>query len=147
MNHGIKEFANDKTTELDNILKGFNGIVIKVMKICRKIEPNVVELEDLQNKIKLAKEIDPFLIINRAKDKIWYHREQIIEEDENFFLNNEYTQFIKNDENKTFMYMLVNLVKSRYRTMSAAEKAEIWRLIKELLRYVVEYKKISNDFK
>lgn len=142
---GVQPFTGDLTDEVNAIITGFNSVVSKIMKICRKIEPNMIELQDLQNKIKLAKDIDPLLLINRSKDKVWFHREQILNEDEDFFLNNQFSQFIKDDENKSFMYMLVNLVKKRYSEMSDGEKKEIWRLAKELLRYVVEYKKAIND--
>lgn len=146
MNHDIVN-QTQITEEVHIIIKDFNSIVTRVMRICKKIEPNSVELDSLQNMLKIAREIDPLMIINRCKDKVWMHRQYIIEEDEDFFLNNQFSDFIKDDENKSFIYSLMNLIKTRYATMSSNEKKVIWALIKELLKCVIAYKKSINDFK
>ncbi|MGL5934196.1 MAG: hypothetical protein ACRCZI_01085 [Cetobacterium sp.] len=139
---------NDRklTDEVNTIITNFNSTTSTILRICKKLAPNQVELDSLQNIIKLAKDVDPLIIINRCKDKFWMHREYIINEDENFFLNNQFSSFIKDDENKSFIYSLINLIKSRYKTMSVGEKKQIWSLIKDLLKYVIEYKKSINDF-
>jgi hypothetical protein len=94
----------------------------------------------------LARDIDPLLIINKCSNKIWAHREQIINEDESFFLNSQYNNFIKNDENKSFISELVNLIKKRYIGISASEKKVLWNLIKAMLTSIVKYKKATGDF-
>lgn len=134
------------TDDVNTIITNFNSNITKVMRICKKIEPNSVELDSLQNILKLAKDIDPLLIINRCKDKFWMHREFIINEDAEFFLNNKFDSFIKDDENKSFIYALINLIKTRYGSMSKDEKKYIWSLIKDLLKCIIEYKKAINDF-
>jgi hypothetical protein len=134
------------TEKVNNIVTNFHSIISKVMKICKKIEPNSIELETVQRLIGLARDIDPLMIINRCKDKFWMHRQQILNEDEEFFLNNQFSDFIKEDENKSFIYNLMNLIKLRYREMSKAEKKQIWTHIKDLLKCIIEYKTAINDF-
>jgi len=136
----------DITDEVNIIITEFHSTIFKILKICRKIEPNVLELESLQKKIGIARDLDPLLIINRAQDKIWMHREQIINEDVDFFMKNNFSEFVKNDENRPFMYTIINLVKQGYKEMSPQEKKEIWRLIKNLLLSVTKYKTATKDY-
>ena len=74
------------------------------------------------------------------------YKDQIINEDVKFFMENKFGQFIKNDENRPFMYTMVNLIKNGYKDMSEPEKKMVWTLIKTLLKIVIEYKKAINDF-
>ena len=136
----------DITDEVNIIITEFHSTIFKILKICRKIEPNMLELESLQKKLGIARDLDPLLIINRAQDKIWMHREQIINEDVDFFMKNNFSEFVKNDENRPFMYTIINLVKQRYKEMSPQEKKEIWRLIKNLLLSVTKYKTATKDY-
>jgi len=142
---GIFSVKRDLTDEVTTILANFHGVIFKILRIMRKIEPNFLELEDLQKKLGIARDLDPLLIINRCKDKIWMFRESIINEDVDFFMKNKFSEFVKNDENKPFMYTMINLIKVRYKEMSEPEKKEIWRMIKELLRHIIEYKQATAD--
>lgn len=142
----IHTVERNLTDDVNEIITKFHSNIFKILKICRKIEPNNLELESLQGKLGLARDMDPLLIINRCKDKVWMHREQILDEDEEFFLKNKFANYIKNDENKSFMYSMVNLIKTKYKEMSTPEKKQIWRLIQAMLAHIVEYKKATNDF-
>jgi hypothetical protein len=144
--NGLIEVKRDLTKEISNILMEFHSTVFKILKICRKLEPNNVDLEWLHNKLSLARDIDPLLIINRAKDKMWFYRNQIIENDMDFFLNNKFSEFVKNDENKTFMYTLIGLIKTKISQMSDPEIEHLWKLSKIMLKCVIHYKKAINDY-
>ncbi len=80
-------------------------------------------------------------------DKIWIYRNEILSKDERFFMDNKFTKFVKNDENKTFMYTLINLIKQRFMERTFEEKEMIWGLINDLLISVIKYKKITGDYK
>lgn len=135
--------AVDLTKEKSNVIDEFHSIISKVLIVCERIEPNNMDIMWLRKKISLAKEVDPLLVIDRAKVKIWEYREQIVNKDEDFFLKNRFEKHIKNDENKTFMYTLVNLVKNRFRERSDEEKEYIWSLCNKLLVAVIQYYKIT----
>lgn len=134
----------DKEHKINLIISDFHSTVFKILKICKKIEPNNLELEWLQKKLSLARDIDHLLIITRCKDKIWLYREHILSENEDFFEKNQYSQFIKDDENKPFMNSLISLIKSKFKELSTPEKKTIWRLIQDLLASVGKYKKITE---
>src|SRR6476661_3481659 len=116
------------------------------MRICKKIDSESLEIQEIQRLIKVAKEVDPLLMLKTCKDNIWLHKDQILKEDAEFFLNNSFDQFIINNENKQFMHNLITLIKNKYVKMKDVEKEEIWKLMKDLLRGVAEYKKATNDY-
>ncbi len=134
------------TDEVNEIITEFHSTVFNVLKICKKIEPENADLDWLCKTLSLARDIDPLLIINRSKDKIWTYREEIISENEDFFLKNKFSQFIKNDQNKNFMYSFIGLIKSKIKELSPAEKKLLWQLTKNLLVCVTKYKKVTNDY-
>lgn len=141
-----KNFNAETTTKINNVITEFHRTVFNILKICKKIEPTNVLLDSLQKRLSFARDYSPFIIIDKCKDKIWLHKEYIINEDENFFLQNNFAQYIKEDENKSFIYGMVKLVKSRYKERSEAEKKELWRHIKLLLKSISEYKILTGDF-
>jgi hypothetical protein len=135
----------DKEKLTLDILDKFHSTVAAIFRIAKKLEPDSTEIIRLSRILNIAKQEDPLIIINRSKDKIWLYRQYIINEDEDFFYNNKFSQFIKEDENKEFMYTLIGLIKKRFRALSQDEKDVIWKYSKDLLRYVIEYKKITGD--
>lgn len=143
---GLVAVKRDLTDEISAVIDDFHTIIFKLVKICKKIEPNNIDIEWLQNTLSLARGVDPLLIINRAKDKIWFYRNEIIAEDTDFFMKNNFSNFVKNDENKTFMYTLLNLIKRRFLERTEEEKKYIWSLTKLLLGHVIKYKKLIGDY-
>jgi hypothetical protein len=144
--NGMKAVKRDLSKDVSDVVNEFHSIIFKLLKICKKVEPNNIDIEWLQNKLSLARDVDPLLIIDRCKDKLWTYRNEIIEKDIDFFLHNNFSQFVKNDENKTFLYTLLNLLKKGFLERSNEEKEFIWLLSKNLLSCVIRYKKLINDF-
>jgi hypothetical protein len=139
--------SNTKNTnDINIIVSNFHGKIFKILKICKKIRPNNIELEQLHSRLSLARDVDPLLIINRCKDKMWLYRDYILERNEKFFLDNGFTQYIKDDDNKSFMHSLIDLIKSGYKSTSTEEKDILWSLAQDMLRHVIEYKKAIGDF-
>lgn len=131
----------DITDDINVIITDFHSSLSKILKICKRIEPNNVDLKWLHGIVALSRDIDPLTIIDRCASKLWLYREQIINEDESFFMTHNFATFIKDDENKSFMYNLLNLIKSKFTEMSMPEKKMIWTLIKGMLAAVARYKK------
>jgi hypothetical protein len=135
------------TEKLNASVRDFHSIISKILKICKKIEPGNLELESLHSRIALARDISPLFIIDRCKDKVWAHREHIISEDEAFFTAaNRFDQYVKQDENKPFMDALIDLIQSKFRALSVSEKKAIWKLTKDMLASIIEYKKATFEF-
>ncbi len=143
----FEKVERDLSEDENKILDEFHRAVFSILKICQKIEPNNVDVEFLRNKLTLAREIDPLLIMHRSMDKIWIYRNEILSRDTQFFVNNKFDKFVKDDENKTFMYTLINLIKKRFLERTEEEKKVIWDLINQLLISVIKYKKVTKDYK
>jgi len=141
----LVEKSYDFTKEESDILDEFHSVTFKIIKLAKKLDPNNIEIEVLHKKLSLAKSIDPLIIIDKCKDKIWFYRNEIINRDIDFFVKNKFSQFIKNDENKTFMYSLINMFKKKMMELSNAELKAVWDLINDLLVAVVKYLKIRNE--
>lgn len=133
-------------SEINIIINEFHGHIFKLLKVCQRFEPSNIDLEWLRKQLGLARDIDPLLIINKCAPKIWGFREQIIAEDDAFFLNNQYDHHIKIDQNRSFIIELVNLIKKRIAGMSVVEKRAIWTMIKGLLISVTKYLKATENF-
>jgi hypothetical protein len=131
--------------EADKIIKEFNTSVFDLIKICRKLEPSNIDLEWIHKQLLLAREMDPLLLINGCKDKLWLYREQIINEDSDFFLKQNFSTD-KAGDSKDFMQSMIKLVKNKFQELSNSEKKVIWNLTKKMLTCVIKYKKIIDDF-
>ena len=136
----------DLTKEQSDVIDKFHRVIFKLIKLAKKIEPNSIEIEWIQKKLALAREVDPLIVISRCKDKLWFYRKEIIGENEDFFLNQTFSEFIKEDENKTFMNTLMSMMKKKFNERSEEEKKEIWKLLKSLLKRIIEFKKLTNDY-
>ena len=132
--------------ELNIILKDFHNALFKIICISEKIDPKNYHITWVKGQIDLFRKIDKENIIKRVKDKFWYYRKEIMEENLAFFHANQFSKFIKNDENKTFMYSFVNMLKKKIQLLSKEEMDYIWQLIKQILISCIEYKKLINDY-
>jgi len=137
---------SDECKELDTILREFHSHAFRLIKLLKKEYPDNIEVDWLRQRASLARSIDPFLIINRCKDKFWYYRKEILSKNADFFMNNKFSKFIKNDENKTFMYTLVNIIKNKAKELSTEEMDYLWGITQDMLISVIKYKKLIKDY-
>ncbi len=142
----MQNTGRDPNKDIADVVDEFNSVTFMILKIAKKFEPNSSDLEWLRKKMSLVRSFDQQCIILRSKDKIWNYRDQIIKRDLNFFINNNFGKYIKNDDNRTFMYTLINLIKRRVKSFSPQELAELWNLANRLLGCVAKYKELTGDF-
>ena len=110
---------------INRIVKNFHNTISQILKICISIEPNNVDLKDLQIKFVRFKDINPLLIIDSCKDRIWQFRNGIINENEEFFMNSNFTHLYNTDENSEFISGVIDTIKSKFSERSDAEKRKI----------------------
>ena len=137
--------SNNKMDDTEKILDNFHSNIFEIMRICKKIDPNNVDVIWLTQQISLARNVDPTLIINKAKDKLWNYRTEILKENTDFFLKNNFRKYIKNDDNEKFMFTLLCSIKKGYKKLTPREKKYIWGLVKNMLECCLKYKMIIND--
>ncbi len=144
---GLVPANQDVPLQISKVLDEFHSIVFKIIRQAQGMYPNNPDIEWLQKKLGLARSIDPCLIMNRCKDKIWSYKDQILTNDEDFFINERFGRYIKDDENKTFINTLMHTLKAGYSRLSDAEKTLVWGQMSGLLKCVVEYMKLTADHK
>ncbi len=144
LNESSRGHPEDFSKEESIILDDFHKAVFQLIRICKRVEPHNMEIEWLHNKLALARSVDPLLIIERCKDKLWAYRNEILQRNTDFFVCEQFNQYVKDDENKTLLYTIINIIKRRFLELSNDEQATIWQLINQLLVGVVKYKKLAK---
>jgi len=136
---------NEYDDELNKILREFHGAMFKVIKIAEKLDPKNYYITWVKQQIDILRKIDKENIIKRCKDKFWHYQKEIINHDIAFFHNNQFTNFIKDDDNKQFMYSFVNMLKKKINNISDEEKQQIWELLEKVLEMCIAYKQLVGD--
>jgi hypothetical protein len=136
----------DKEQKISLIIHGFHSQIAKLLKIIDSKLPNNIEVDRLKRLVRIARDEEPLLIINKCKDKIWDSRKQIRERDKEYFLNKEYDEYIKKDKNQLFIEGLIGLFKQSHELLNEKELGVIWKINNQLLDNVCEYKILINDY-
>jgi hypothetical protein len=135
-----------KEKKIFKLVVKFNSVISKIIKLIEATEPNNIEIDRLKRLARIAKNEEPLFIINRCKDKIWNSREHIIEKNEKFFMDDDqFNQYIKHDRKEPFIRALMKIVQDGFTKLNENEKNHIWKIIKDLLKYVTEYKILIDD--
>ena len=94
--------------------------------------PKDTDFKVFKNGIFLLKKTNPKKIANIFRDYITQYRKKIEDKDENFFLNNEYSELdISNEENFT---TIMNKLKSYWSDLTDINKAKVWQYLQVLLK-------------
>lgn len=133
-------------TEKEILLKKFFRVLSHMFKIAEKIDGKNIHLLWIKNQVALARRIDGEEIIKRMKDKFWEYRDPICNREDDFFRNNQFSKFIKEDNNKKMMYSMINMFKNKYEGLTSVEKNQIWDLIQILLACCIKYKELIGDY-
>ena len=136
----------DTQRKISAIVQSFSSDISQLLKIVDAKLAGNLEVDRLKRVIRIARDEEPLMIINKCKDKIWDSREQILAEDEDFFISKRYDEYIKKDENQMFIEGLINLFKSSRSLLSEKESKFMWSTVKHLLATVTEYKMLIEDY-
>lgn len=141
-----KEEFEKYDDELNNILRDFHSAIFKIIGIASSIDPKNYYIVWVKQQIDLVRKIDKENIIKRCHEKFWYYREEICSHNLDFFNKNEFSRFIKNDDNKSFMYGFVNMLKKKVNDLSEDQTNIIWNLLEKILETCIRYKKLIGDY-
>lgn len=140
----IKEITG--ITDVEVLLKKFYRVVSHIFKIAEKIDGKNEHLIWVKSQVSIARVIDKEEVIFRIKDKLWEYRDAITKRDDDFFRNNQFSKFIKEDNNKKMMYSMINMFKNKFDSLNSSEKEQIWDQIQILLACCIKYKQLTNDY-
>lgn len=137
----------------DIFRKSHNHIANMINNIKNKMESNkknpklynesyAVEISRLKTIHSMVPHQEEF---ERIKDKFWVAREFIMNKDDKFFLERDYSDVIKRDENQHFLETIVECVCVSWKTLTDDEKLATWKILREILLLITEYKLIVAD--
>jgi len=144
-NLSSEEFAK-YDDEMQRILKDFYSTLFNMINMAEQIDPKNYYILWLKQQIDMVRRIDNEFVIKRMKDKLWAYRKEIKERDVNFFKNNQFSKFVKNDDNRSFMYSFINMVKKKLDYLQPEELNAVWDNTTKMLLCCIEYKRLTNDY-
>jgi len=145
----INSFNNVDPDKINKILNNYSNCLSKMIAFTLSVvkkngdEDEIIEIEHLKRIIALCP-IEERII--RTKDKVWDSREHILNRNADYFLNRDYSNMIKNDQNQAMIETLIDAVKNNYNKLSKEEKEYYWNGTIKMLKYVIEFKKITGDY-
>lgn len=145
----INSFNNVDPDKINKILNNYSNCLSKMIAFTLSVvkkngdEDEIIEIEHLKRIIALCP-IEERII--RTKDKVWDSREHILNRNADYFLNRDYSNMIKNDQNQAMIETLIDSVKNNYNKLSKEEKEYYWNGTIKMLKYVIEFKKITGDY-
>lgn len=137
----------DKQKQLSDILQRFNRGVSKLMKVARNFSNDDPNVDWVGRIIKICRNENPPMILEKSIDKFWDNKDSIIRRDTEFFKTCSFDKYVKKDKNKEWIDGLIGVVRTRYFDLSVGEQTYIWDRMNELLICVIEYRLIQEDFK
>jgi len=140
-----EEFAK-YDDEMQRILKDFYAAVFTIINMAEQIDPKNYHIMWLKQQMAIVRKVDNEFVIKRLKDKMWTYRKEIKERNVDFFKNNQFSKFVKNDDNRAFMYSFINMIKKKLDILSPEELDAIWNETTKLLICCIEYKRLTNDY-
>lgn len=135
-----------KQKELSDILQKFNRQVSRIFKIAEALVPDEPNIDWVRRIVKICRNENPQLVLERCIDKFWEYKEFIINRDEQFFQTCSTDKYIKNDDNKEFLDRLVMLIRTKFKDLVKKEQNDIWVCLEEMLKNVIKYRIIKGDF-
>ena len=130
-----KKFTNELFILFSNTLSSILSITLEK---CSNDDSEYVEIIRLRRIINLVPVEEKFI---RTKDKVWNVRKQILDKNEKYFIEKDYSKLIKKDHNQYFIETLTDIVKNRFDELNNAEKDLYWQKAAILLNCVGKYKK------
>jgi hypothetical protein len=139
----------DKQKKISDILQKFNRQTSQILKIIKMIEKNNIDIEWIQRILRILRNENPPLVLEKCIDKFWYNKEKIIARDTEFFINENiaYRQYIKDDERKEWIEGIIDIIKKKQSLLTEEQRTYIWDKLNNMLQCIIEYRIVVGDFK
>jgi hypothetical protein len=139
----------DKQKKISNILQRFNRQTSQILKIIKIIEKNNIDIEWIQRILRILRNENPPLVLEKCIDKFWYNKEKIISRDTDFFINENkaYKNYIKDDDRKEWIEGIIDMIKKKQALLTEEQRTYIWDRLNNMLQCIIEYRIVVGDFK
>jgi len=133
----VNEICNGYTQQIKSLIT-----TVRKSMNPRTDEDEIIELDRLSRIISLCPSDEIFI---RSKDKIWFARHRILNQDADWFLNRDYSASIKKDQKQVMIETLIKLIQTKYISLSQEERNKYWEKGLQMLRLVADYKKLTGE--
>jgi hypothetical protein len=135
--------------KISDILQKFNRQTSQILKIIKSIEKDNIDVEWVQRVLRILRNENPPLVLEKCIDKFWSNRTKIIERDIEFFTNGNkaYSAFIKEDERKEWIEGIVSMIQKKQKLLTEEQNKYIWDRLNTMLECIIEYRILVGDFK
>jgi hypothetical protein len=139
MSSTLTETSKEELTACENL----TSTIKKLIKMLKDKQPNNMDIDRIQQLLKLAYMLEHDFIMKRVVPKIWLYKEHIMLMDEKKLFGDEFgTDMIKKDKRAELIKRLLKLVKDTFKSASKKEKELVWTEIKSILECVLIYIKV-----
>lgn len=140
-----------KEKEISDIIQYFNRQVSNVLKTLvsknHDLLQNNSDLDWVRRVTKIARDINPPLMLEKSMDKLWDNKDAIIARDINFFKQKEViSKYIKNDCRKEWMESMISFIEHNIDILDEDEYDYLWKCINNMLQAVIRYRIVKDDF-
>ena len=118
---------------MSTFLTAFNNLVIKFNDELIETFPEENDFKVSKNGILLLKKANPRKIVTIFKKYTEIYREKISNEDEDFFLQNDYNDVVNNDSEKDNVFFLIDKLKKYWTVLSDSNKKNVWKYLNTLM--------------
>jgi hypothetical protein len=122
-------------------LSKFNEQVLNFLQEMRDIFPEDKKLSTFYHTVEFMKKTNPREIMLQFKNYVYPFREKIVSKDESFFINNDFSDSVKNDSSISEMLRIKDIWNSN--RLNPNDKECIWNYFKVFL-YLID-KEYNNS--
>jgi hypothetical protein len=135
---------------VNTLLNDYRNAVLSIISMAKKQaeedndDEEIVEIDRIRRIMGAAPVEEVFI---RSMDKVFGACDHICNKNAKYFLDKDYSKFIKKDQNQVLIETLVNLVKSKYITLTKKQQDAYWSKAGIMLKCVLEFMKASEKLK
>lgn len=123
----------------DRICNNYNRQIKKLLMIvCSSVKRNA-ELEDIRDRVKIAIDVDPNIIIETTGEYIMEYKHYIENDSFEELLDDNVFNLEKYNVDNKFILKLFKILKIQYINYTQEEKKVVHDIIKNLLKFNLEY--------
>jgi hypothetical protein len=135
--------------ELNEIYNTYKQTISSMLTIAKEQakekndEDDIITIEQICRLIGFLP-VDEIFI--RSKEKIWHHKDKILNKDADYFIKKNYSAMIKKDKNQSFLESLISIIKGKFLELTSEEQNIYWNKAAKLLNCVIRFKKLTGDY-
>jgi len=140
--------VKDRESKIIEVCDEFHNLIAKLLKLVESRRPGHADIDRIRRLVSLCKQTELTHIIDRCQNKMWASRQQILDKNNDYFLNKlDVGQYIRDETvHAPFQYQLISLIKEGFKELNDKEKEKVWDINLGMLKCVGKYKLLTRDY-